>query len=120
MPRSLPVEGRYTGAPEDFVEMQVQVSVTAGVMLASAFGADLDPERTEHHSADDSARTDRWCIPAELEDLVEPALFGDARVGRDVMLECIVGGPVTRASRHHRRSAARRLRSRQKRVISYV
>lgn len=33
----LPVDGRYTGAPEDFVEMQVEVNVAAGAALVSAF-----------------------------------------------------------------------------------
>lgn len=32
----LPVSGSYTGAPEDFVDMRVEVSVTAGTVLASA------------------------------------------------------------------------------------
>ncbi|HVJ01874.1 MAG TPA: transglutaminase family protein [Sphingomonas sp.] len=33
----LPVEGRYEGAAADFLEMQVEVIVTAGTVLASAF-----------------------------------------------------------------------------------
>jgi len=32
-----PVQGLYTGAPEDFIEMRVEVSVTTGTVLASAF-----------------------------------------------------------------------------------
>lgn len=32
-----PVQGRYTGTPEDFLEMRVDVSVTTGTVLASAF-----------------------------------------------------------------------------------
>jgi len=33
----VPVQGQYAGAPEDFIEMRVEVSITAGSVLASAF-----------------------------------------------------------------------------------
>ncbi|GAA4780103.1 transglutaminase family protein [Stakelama sediminis] len=32
-----PVQGQYTGAPDDFVDMQVDVAVAAGTVLASAY-----------------------------------------------------------------------------------
>lgn len=38
-----PVEGRYTGTPDDFVDMRVEVTVTAGSVLASAFEAPRIP-----------------------------------------------------------------------------